>query len=253
MIKIYLIDDEPESIQILSSLIEVSCPNVQIEGKFTDPKEALIAIRNDMPDVILLDIEMPEMTGFELLRQLGKIDFEVIFVTAHNDYALNAFQLSALDYILKPVDPDELVKAIEKAEKAISQKRDARQFQIMKELLEPKNNVRKNQEQNIALPVFEGLSYHQMSSIVRVEAEKNYCNFFFDDGTDLLISKNIGTYDSSLDAYGFMRVHRSRIVNLCKVSRFIRQDGLFVEMTTSEKVEISRNKKDELLERLNKL
>ena len=250
MIKIYIIDDEPESIQTLSSLIEEYCPNVSIIGKFLDPTEGLKAIRNEQPDAILLDIEMPGMTGLELLRQLDSIEFEVIFVTAHHDYALNAFRLSALDYLLKPVDPDELVEALEKAEKAIAQKRDAQQFEVMEKLLQQNIDIRKSQQKNIALPVFEGLSYHQMSHIIRVEAQQNYCNFYFENGNELLISKNIGTYDSSLDDYGFMRVHRSHIVNLCKVQGFIRQDGNYVKMNNDEKIEVSRSKKEELLDRL---
>ncbi|MFT6320922.1 MAG: two-component system LytT family response regulator [Granulosicoccus sp.] len=135
MIKTFLIDDEPESIQTVSSLIEVSCPNVAIEGKFTDPFEGVQAILDNKPDVILLDIEMPSMTGLELLRRLPSIEFEVIFITAYNDYAVHAFKLSAIDYLLKPVDPDELVIALEKAEQSIARKRIVNQFEILEGLL----------------------------------------------------------------------------------------------------------------------
>lgn len=250
MIKTFLIDDEPESIQTISSLIEVSCPNVSIEGKFTDPFEGLRAILDNKPDVILLDIEMPGMTGFELLRRLPSIEFEVIFITAYNDYAIHAFKLSAIDYLLKPVDPDELVTALEKAEQSIARKRIVNQFEILDGLLNKNHDIRRNQENNIALPIFEGLMYLQMSNIIRVEAEKNYCKFWLKEGKPVVISKNIGTYESSLATFGFMRIHRSHIINLCRVMKFIRQDGVYVQMEDGFKIPVSNSKREELLKRL---
>ena len=253
MIKTYLIDDEPESIQTISTLIEMSCPHVKIEGRYTDPAEGLIAIQKKKPDVLLLDIDMPGMTGLELLKRLPSIEFEVIFITAYNEYAIPAIKLSALDYILKPVDPDELEKALEKAQVTIDQKKNNRQFEVLGNLMNKNPNIRTSQENNIALPIFEGLQYVNMADILRIEAEQNYCKFYIQDSKPITISKNIGTYESCLDRFGFMRVHRSHIVNLCKVKRFIRQSGLYVELADGSKVEISRVKKDEVLLRLQEL
>jgi two-component system LytT family response regulator len=250
MLRAMLIDDEPESIQVISTLIDMFCPHVQIAGAFTDPFLGLEALKPGTTDVLLLDIEMPGMTGLELLRRLPSIDFEVIFITAYNQYALNAIKLSALDYLLKPVDPAELETALQKAEEKQKSKKTLEQISVLVNLLNRSQDKKQVQQNRIALPTFEGVTYISMHDIVRIDAEQNYCRFFLQDGRQLVISKNIGHYEESLEEHFFMRVHRSHIINLLSVTDFVRLDGGFVRMTDGSKVEISGQRKEELLKRL---
>ena len=205
---------------------------------------------NEKIDALLLDIEMPGMTGLELLRRLPSIDFEIIFITAYNQYALNAIKLSALDYLLKPVDPVELEAALQKAAERQKSKKTFEQISVLVNLLNKSQDKQRIQQNNIALPTFEGITYASMHEIVRIEAEQNYCKFFFRDKTLIVISKNIGTYEESLEEHFFMRVHRSHIINLLCVREFVRHEGGYVRMMDGSKVEVSSSKKEKLLQQL---
>lgn len=254
MLKAFIIDDEPESVEVIRSLITMFSPQVEIIGAFTDPSLALEAIKREKPDVVLLDIEMPGMTGFEMLRRMPSIDFEIIFITAHQQYAINAIKLSAIDYLLKPIDPTELELALQKTEQKVKSKMSVEKFDILVHLLE---NERKHnhytQQHKIALPTLETIVFVELSSIVSVEAEKNYCWFYFLERKEMLISKNIGYYENSLEPFGFMRVHRSGIANLHHAVEFIRQDGWFLKMRDGRLLAITNNKKDEIQKRIENL
>lgn len=174
MLKVILIDDEPESIQVTSALIKMFCPRVQVVNTFSDPFLGLEALKVEKIDALLLDIEMPGMTGLELIRRLPAIDFEVIFITAYNQYALNAIKLSALDYILKPVDPNELEAALRKVEEKQKSKKTIEQIDVLVNLLNKSQDKQLIQQNNVALPTFDGLTYVSMQDIVRIQADKNY-------------------------------------------------------------------------------
>lgn len=253
MMKAMLIDDEPESLQFISSLIGMFCPTVSIMGMYTDPFEGMAAIDQRKPDVLLLDIEMPGMTGFELLRRLAVVDFELIFVTAHNQYALNAIKLSALDYLLKPVDPTELENALQKAEERLKEKRTVQRLDVLVGLLSKTNETQPVQQHKIALPTSDGLIYVEMSGIIRIEAVGNYCKFYPQNSNFLMISKHMGLYEGSLDTYEFMRVGRSDIINLRHVVEYVRHEGGYVKMTDGSRVPVSSAKREELLNRLSRL
>ncbi len=253
MMKAMLIDDEPSNLEFVSSLISMYCPTVVVVGCYTDPFEGLDAILKDKPDVLLLDIEMPGMSGLELVRRLPAIDFEVIFITAYNQYALNAIKLSALDFLLKPVSPSELEEALAKAAQKIKDKKTMEQLSVLAGLLNRSADLKPSQQHKIALPTSDGLTYLEMSNIIRIEADGQYCKFILQDRNPIVISKNIGLYEESLDGYQFMRVHRSDIVNLHFVTEYIRHDGGYVRLTDGSKVEVSNSKKEELLGRLARL
>jgi two-component system LytT family response regulator len=253
MIKAMLIDDEPDNLQFISSMIGIFCPAVSVVGAYTDPFEGMEAILKQKPDVLLLDIEMPGMTGFELLRRLPAVDFELIFVTAHNQYALNAIKLSALDFLLKPVDPTELEEALAKVEQKLKEKKTVEQFNVLVNLLNQNQDSPKMRQHNrIALPTFNGLIYVNMLDVIMIEAEQNYCKFIIENRQSLTISKNIKNYEG-LEEHDFMRVHRSSIINLNHVKEFVRHDGGYVVMTNGTRADVSKQKKDELLERLARL
>ncbi len=254
MLNAFIIDDEPESVEVIRSLITMFSPQVAIRGAFTDPSLALEAVKREKPDVILLDIEMPGMTGFEMLRRMPSIDFEIIFITAHQQYAINAIKLSAIDYLLKPIDPTELELALQKAEKKVQSKMSVEKFEVLVNLLESERKQNHHTQQHkIALPTLETVVFVELSNIVMVEAEKNYCGFCFLDRKDMLISKNIGYYENTLEPFGFMRVHRSGIANLHHVVEFVRQDGWFLKMRNGKLLPIANNKKDEIQKRIENL
>ena len=191
MMKAMLIDDEPSNLEFVSSLISMYCPTVSVVGCYSDPFEGMDAILKSKPDVLLLDIEMPGMTGLELVRRLPAIDFEVIFITAHNQYALNAIKLSALDFLLKPVSPSELEEALAKAAQKLKDKKTMEQLSVLAGLLNRSSDLKPNQQHKIALPTSDGLTYLEMTSIIRIEADQQYCTFILLHGNPLIISKNI--------------------------------------------------------------
>lgn len=250
MMQVMLIDDEPSNLEFITNLIKMYCPTVSVVGAFTDPFEGMAAILKQKPDVLLVDIEMPGLTGLELVRRLPNIEFEVIFVTAHNQYALNAIKLSALDFILKPVSPSELEKALAKAGEKMKQKKTMEQLSVLAGLLNRSPDMKNSQQQKIALPTSDGITYFEMSNIIRIKANGGYCEFILDERNPLLISKNIGVYEETLENYQFMRVHRSDIINLHYVIEFVKHDGGYVRMKDGSRVDVSQTKKEELLVRL---
>jgi len=253
MMRTLLIDDEPDNLQFISSLISMYCPDVAVIGAYTDPAEGMEAIQKLKPDVLLLDIEMPGMTGLEMMRRLPVLDFELIFITAHNQYALNAIKLSAIDFLLKPVDPSELEEALAKAAQRLKEKKTVEQFGVLVNLLNNNpDSPKTRQQKRIALPTFNGLIYVDMLDIIIIEADQNYCTFIIENRPNLTISKNIKNYDG-LEEHEFMRVHRSFIINLRHVKEFVRHDGGYLIMSNGTRVDVSKSKKEELLERLGKL
>ena len=247
MIRAILIDDEPQNLEYISNLIEMYNLAVEIIGKYTDPEKGLDAILQDSPDVVLLDIEMPGMTGLELLQRLPTVNFEVIFITAYNQYALNAIKLSAIDYLLKPVEPEELEVALKKAEEQTKLKQTTERLEVLIKLMEKDKGEKYNQDQRVSLPTFEGMSYVKMKNIIHIEAGGSYCHFHIEDKGSMTISKNIGNYEEALSGYGFMRVHRGHIANLHHVTDFFRQDGGVILMSDGCKLPVSGGRRDGLL------
>jgi len=257
MLKVVLVDDEKESLEAISKTLEIYFPNVAVINMFDDSVKALSAIPLLQPDLVFLDIEMPGMNGLELVMRLEEFKGEIIFITAYNQYALNAIKLSALDYLLKPVAPSDLEAALLKAETEIANKKRLEQFRVLSNLLYSGGDLRNgiHQKHKVALPTFDGISYVSMESIIRIEANQNYCEFYLLDSNNkpLIISRNIGIYEESLEIYHFMRIHRSHIINLKMVKEFVRQDGGYVKMVDDTSIEVSRGKRDILLERLEQI
>lgn len=251
MLRAIIIDDEVESLLAISAQLKTYCPNVSIEALCDSVAKGLNAIDTYQPDLVFLDIVMPGMTGLEMLEQIPDFRFGVIFITAYNEFAINAIKLSALDYLLKPIGSEELKAAVEKAEQKVARDKTVERYRMMVELLNGNGNQTaiQKQQQKIALPTFDTIIYVPLAHILRIEAEQNYCKFFFKGKSSQLISKNIGTYDESLEPYGFMRVHRAHIVNLNHVIKYLRHEN-FLILTDQTKVEVSRQKKEMVLKRL---
>jgi two-component system LytT family response regulator len=244
MLKAILIDDEPECLRSLAFDIGQQCPGVEIVAQCDNGKEAIKAIHALTPDVLFLDIDMPFINGFDLLEMVPDVDFEVIFTTAHDKYAIQAFRISAVDYLLKPIDTDALKLAVEKVRLLRTKGSSSREISFLIQQLKDleNNNVRK-----IALPTFDGLEFIHMDDILYCQSDGAYSNVFFTDGNKMYISKTLRYLEDALCNFHFFRVHNSYIVNLNHVSKYSKTDGGLLILSNGEKVRVSRSKKDELL------
>jgi two-component system LytT family response regulator len=246
--KAIIIDDEKKGREILKSLIENYCKQVEIIAQAGSANEGYEMIKAHEPDVVFLDVEMPNGDGFSLLERFEEIKFQVIFTTAFDDYAVKAIKFHALDYLLKPVDIDELRLAVAHVEKALQSKQT--QENKYQELILSRKMEHSGK---LALPIKDGIIYLSISEIVRIESDGAYSIFYTTCGKKHLSSKNLGEYEEILPALGFFRIHRSHMINVKKVKKFIRGDGNFVEMEDGSLVEIARRKKDEFLQFMNSI
>lgn len=244
MIKAILIDDEPESLKSLARQLETECPGVQIIDKCDNGKEAIMSIRENHPDLLFLDIDMPYINGFELLEMVPDVDFEVIFTTAHDDYALKAFRISAADYLLKPIDIEQLKKAVEKVRILREKGQSSSQIQF---LIEQLKDIDNNEVKRIALPTFDGLEFLNMSDIIYCKSDGAYSYVYFKDGSNLYISKTLRYLEDALCNFHFFRIHRSYIVNLDEVKKYSKTDGGLLILSNGDQLQVSRSKKEELL------
>ncbi len=243
MIRAIIIDDEHESRNTVVNILNGFCKNVNVVAQAENVKEGLEKVEREKPDVVFLDIQMPDGTGFDLLEQLPEISFQVIFVTAFDQYALKAIKFSALDYILKPVNPQHLIDAVEKLKKPESD------FGLISKqistLLRNKNGF-----ERITLPTFEGLRFIILKDIIRCEADSNYTNFYLNSGENILVTKTLKEYDETLSGLDFIRVHQSHLVNSKYIERYIKGDGGTIIMTDGSQVEVSRRKKEAFLKKM---
>jgi two-component system LytT family response regulator len=242
-----LIDDEPNATEALTNMLRMTCPDVEVIATANDAQNGLEKLRTTTPDLLFLDIQMPHMTGFELLEKLGKFKFSVIFSTAYDQYALQAFKVAAVDYLLKPIDLDELEAAVAKVRQRMQSAQP--DFSAFERLFQ---QVQKPESQRIALPIGEGLQFILVADIVRLESDSNYTTFYMVNGEKILISRTMGHFEALLTKQNFFRVHHSHLINMAQISRYIKTDGGYVEMTDGSKVEISRRKKDDFLREISK-
>lgn len=240
-----LIDDEQQGLNVLTYELSRLDPGVEIIGAYTDPEEGLEAIRTLRPGVVFLDIEMPWINGFELLDRLDEIFFDVIFVTAFNHFAIKAFRYYAIDYLLKPVDADQLQEALRRVQEKHSGLTKAHLQSLMQEL-----GSRTEKIERIALPTMDGLEMVEVDGIIRCEASDTYTFIYLDTARRLLISKPLKHLDEILHGAGFCRVHQSHLINLRHVRRFVKTDGGHLVMSDDSVVQVARRRKEELLQLL---
>lgn len=245
MINAIIIDDEQHCIDALAADISKHCGNVQIVDKCNSAKEGILAIKKNKPQLIFLDVEMPWMNGFEMLEMLDHIDFCIIFTTAYDKFAAKAFRISAVDYLLKPIDAGDLKAAVQKAEEKILSS--AGNVNIQNLL----HNIRQpSQQQKIALPNREGYEFTQVNSILYCSAEGAYTKVYLTEKRSLLISRTLGDIEEMLPPEIFIRIHHSTVVNLNAVTHYLRTDGGYVVLNTNEKLMVSKARKEALLQRL---
>jgi len=239
-----IVEDENKARETLKNLLQTYCPEVALKGMASNVAEGVALIDESMPDVVFLDIEMRSGTGFDLLERVSFRDFEVIFTTAYEHYALKAIKASAIDYLLKPIDWNELQAAVAK----VQAKRSGDQRNKKIEALLLNMNQQGGGLQTITLSTQEGLEFVKVRDILRCEANGAYTNFHIAGGRHILVSKNIKEYERMLEDLGFFRVHQSHIINLGHIRKFIRGKGQSVLLSDGSKVEVSYRRKDDFLE-----
>jgi two-component system LytT family response regulator len=237
-----LIDDELSSLQNLQQKLNEFCPDVEIIGTTQKPEQAIALIRQYAPDVVFLDIEMPRMNGFRMLDELGDIDFEIIFTTAYNHYAVDAIRISAFDYLMKPIAIKDLQSAVERLAK-----RQKPQVKDKLDVLKSSLSNTKSQDEKIAIPTSEGLEFIPIKTILHIESSSNYSKIFFVEGKSILVTKLLKDFEDMLVPYHFYRVHNSHLINLNYIKKYIRGEGGQVIMQNGDVIDVARRKKDEFL------
>ncbi len=237
MLKTVVIDDEQDAVDFLCGALKMYCPEVDVVGSANNISDGHKEISTKMPDLVLLDIAMPSGNGFELLNLLPDRNFEVIFVTAYNEYAIKAFRYNAIDYLLKPVDISELIHAVRK----IRVSPETPRLNNIKRLLDNLNYIT---PRKISLPTSMGFEFILIDDIIRIEAQRSYCCFHMLGRRKYLVSRCLNDYHQLLEDRRFFRVHNSHLINMKHVKSYARTDGGFVEMVDSSQVPVSRAKRD---------
>jgi len=238
--KAILIDDEISNLENLRNLLEKHCPQVTILATAQNVADAVDAIGKYPPHLVFLDIQMGEQTGFDVLKLLPTRNFEVIFVTAYDQYGIQAVKFAALDYLLKPIDIDELMSAVSKAQHKLSTQIQTSQLDfLLQQLKKPEANLSK-----IALQMQSEIRYVTLSEIIRCEADNTYTHFFLSSGEKILVSKSLKEYADLLRPNGFLRTHQSHLVNPKYVKSWLKEDGGILLLATGEKIPISKPNKD---------
>ena len=252
MIRVVLVDDELQSCKSLAIKLRSVAGDIEILGTYQNPGKALSGISKLKPHAVFLDIEMPGMNGFQLLDKIEELDFEVIFVTAYNEYMLNALHVSAFDYLLKPVDTEELKNVLERLRKRLSlhQKPNPKreQFELLGESLKDSHVPKR-----IALTTLQGIVFLKINEIIRIEASSNYSTFHLVNKQKILVSKTLKEFEQVLTPQNFFRINRSCIVNTDFISRYKNDDGGIVELQDGTEIGVGPHRKNELVELISRL
>jgi two-component system, LytTR family, response regulator len=247
MLRAVIVEDEMHSRETLKNLLRDFCPRVEVCGAAGTIEEAVPMILSVEPDLLFLDIELQNGTGFDLLRRLPDMDFDVVFTTAFDQYAIQAIKFSSLDYLLKPIDIDELQESVAKALEKQNKEQNKSQLEVLMANLESR---RPNAQNRICLATADGLEFLQVEDILYCEANGSYTNFHLRDARKIVVSKNLKEYENLLDEHPFMRVHNSFLINLREVQRFVRSEGGYILMKNNAQISISPKKRDEFLQRM---
>lgn len=253
MINAVIIDDVEKARVALKSDIDDFCDSIMVVGEADGVQTGIKVVEDKKPDIIFLDIKMGDGSGFDLiekLRERGTLNSQVIFTTAYDEYAIKAFKYSALDYLLKPVDPDDLIEAVSKAEKKETAFPNAETVSM---LIENLKGLQDKTQDRIALSSAEKIQVVEIKNIIRCEASGNYTTFFTTDKKKVLVSKTMKEYVGLLEGHDFARVHHSHLINLAHVKEFVKIDGTYLVMSDGSEVPVSVRKREVLMESLNKI
>ena len=241
-LKAIIVDDEFNALKLLKITLNKYCPQIDVVGSTQSPIEAIELIKQTEFDVLFLDIQMPKLNGFQLLKKLDIINFDIIFTTAYDQYAIEAFKINASNYLLKPINVEDLKNAVQKI---IEQKQTEETV-----LLEMLKNIKASNEFNdvrINIPFNKGIEFLKVKDIIYCKADNNYTYIYLSDGTSRFISKTLKIIENKLPKPMFYRPHNSFVVNLDYVTKFYKSDGGYLEMSNGDKIRIARNKKDDII------
>jgi two-component system LytT family response regulator len=239
--KAIIVDDEPDGIRTLKKLLELNCPDVEIVATFSSADAAKSKLEELRPDLLFLDVRMPGKSGLDMLAEIGEHKFEVIFVTAHNEYLLQALRFSAVDYLMKPVDEDRLVESVERVKKRVQVETDRTQAEA---LVHNISKAGSPMEMRLCLPTLKGFTIVKLEEIVYCEAQRSYTIFRLTGNKTIMISKPLFDYEQLLAGTIFLRVHKSFLINLLHIKEYLRGEGGTVIMSNGMEIEVSRRKKD---------
>lgn len=244
MIHAIVVDDELKGRQFLKQLVEKFVPQVKMVGEAASAKEALELINATQPDLVFLDIEMPGQSGIEMLRQMQQIDFSVVFVTAFNRYAVEAFRLGAIDYLLKPVSPSDLQQAVERVEnnRNIQSQNRIRLNEFSKSYGQPFTKI--------TIPSLQGFEFIDFSDIIYLQSDSNYTRVKLKDGKLIMATRLLGDFEEMLAPHNFFRIHKSYVINLAHMRKYTKGDGGTVMMTDGSEMDVSRRIKESFLQRI---
>ena len=249
MIRTIVIEDEKEEAEAIAKIIDNDCSGFSVIGIANDVKTGVELINKHKPDMVTLDINLPDGTGFDILRKVEDVDFKLVFITTFEEHALKAIKFSAIDYILKPIDKMELTVAFRKV-KAIFRKENNKAIldTFLSEFSDKPNSLKK-----IALKTSDDIHLVKVNEIIRCESEGSYTSFFLKDGKKLLVSKNLKEYEGLLSGYGFFRAHHSHLINCSFIERFHKPGGGLIYMSDQSEIPVSVRKKERLLKLFNEL
>jgi two-component system, LytTR family, response regulator len=241
--KLLIIDNEANQRTTARAMLSAFCPEADIVEEADGVQTGLLAINRFKPDIVMLDVEMDDGTGFDLMRQITDPAFQLVFVTAHNKYAIDAFKFSAIDYLLKPVDPEALQLCIKKAADRLQARDLGRQIEfLMKQV-----SGRPDADKRIVLKDVDNVYFVKVTDILFCEAEGTYTKFYFSNGNPILVSKNLKEYETILEPLGFLRTHHSYLANPAKITMYDKTDGGMLILEGGHSVPVSQRKKDTVL------
>lgn len=241
-LKTILIDDELPSLQNLEQKLKEFCPDIEVIAIEQKPEEAIHLIEHHRPDVIFLDIEMPRINGFKLLEEIKEIDFDIVFTTAYNHYAIDAIRISAFDYLVKPIAVRDLQSCVDRLIRS-QHKQTPEKLDVLRQSLSDS----RSQNDKITIVTNEGVDFYEINHIIRIESSSNYSKIFFKDGKSILVTKLLKDFEEILTPYRFYRIHNSHLINLSYIKKYLRGDGGQVIMQNDEIIDVARRKKEEFL------
>lgn len=248
MLRAVVVDDEQPVRETLVKMLDVYCPDVLVVGQASGVISGTEVINQQHPDIVFLDIQLNDGTGFDLIYNLPSIHFKIIFVTAYDKYALQAFRCSAVDYLLKPVNPELLLEAVTRAGQMIKE-HDSLQMKALEQNLRSENN----QHKKVIVKTTENIHLLDVKNIISCESESSYTTIYTANGEKIMVAKTLRDYEEMLADCGFYRVHKSWLINIWQIRRFERQDGGSIVMSNDLKIPVASRKRDELLQLLEKL
>ncbi len=249
MMRAVIVDDEINARETLGIMLKMYAPEIEVIAEADGVKSGLQVINSNQPDLLFLDIQMGDGSGFDLLSYFSSYPFKVIFVTAYEEYALKAFKFSALDYLVKPVTPDDLIRAVGKVKETSATDSFKSQMDVLELNYENKNKP----PEKIILKTLDAIYVVEVKEIIRCESDDNYTKFYLEEGNKLMVSKTLKEFDEMLGTAGFLRVHQSHLININQIDHLVKKDGGMLIMKDKSEVPVASRKKDQLLKQIQQL